>query len=411
MPRPMKKPTPLVPAALAMTLVCSACGAPDAPESPRDDLATTSRRGATFEEFLSTVQRDSNGQYVYDGDMPARDMADLRRAWEQLSPKDGALTVDQLNAALDNTWKNGEQLNLSYCVSNDFGANKQAIVNAMSSAGAAWGAQLLVNFVYVAAQDANCNSQNTNVFFDVSPIVNAPYTARAFMPGYARAQRTVFITSSALNSSWPLAGILTHELGHTLGLRHEFLRSGMCYASSEPQNWRGVTPYDPGSIMNYPYPECGGTGGTSLSQSDVEGVSQLYGSRVLARPVTATGCGEIAAGKGLGVGELIYSCDGLHYLSFTAFGVLQLVKVIPTSSGYTYQTTWSTAASTSGQAGYGMYMQGDGNLVIYTGLMRPLWHTYTGGRPGSTLQLQNDGNLVIYSPQGQPLWNTGTGGQ
>ncbi|NOK08041.1 M57 family metalloprotease [Corallococcus exercitus] len=411
MPRPMKKPTTLVHAALSMTLVCSACGAPDAPESPREELSNTARRDVTFEAFLSTVQQDANGQYVYDGDMPARDMADLRRAWEQMYPKDGALTVDTLNAALDATWKGGEQLNLSYCVSNDFGANKQAVINAMSSAGAAWGAQLLVNFVYVPAQDANCTNQNTNVFFNVSPIATAPYTAKAFMPGYSRPDRTVFITSSAFTSNWPAAGILMHELGHTLGLRHEFLRSGMCYASSEPQNWRGVTPYDAGSIMNYPYPECGGTGGNSLTQSDVEGVSQLYGSRVLARPVAPTGCGQLPAGKGLGVGESLYSCDRLHFLSFTAFGVLELTKVTITSSGYTYQTTWSTAASTSGQAGYGLYMQGDGNLVIYTGLTRPLWHTSTGGQPGSSLVVQNDGNVVIYSPQGQPLWNTGTWGQ
>ncbi|MBN8232182.1 hypothetical protein JYK02_32175 [Corallococcus macrosporus] len=409
--RPMRKPTTLVHAALAMTLMCSACGAPEAPESDRGELTHTARRDVTFEEFLSTVQQDSNGRYVYDGDMPARDLADLRRAWEQLYPKDGALTVSMLNAAADNIWKSGEQLNMSYCVSNDFGASKQAVVNAMSSAGTAWGAQLLVNFVYVPAQDANCTNQNTNVFFNVSPITSAPYSAQAFMPGHSRPDRTIFITSSAFSGTWPLTGILMHELGHTLGLRHEFLRSGMCYASSEPQNWRGVTTYDAASIMNYPYPECGGTGGTSLTQRDVEGVSQLYGSRVLARPVAPTGCGHLPVGKGLGVGEYLYSCDRMHFLTFRTFGVLELVKVTFTSTSTIYQTTWSTEASTGGQGGYGLYMQGDGNLVIYTGLMRPLWHTSTGGQPGSSLAVQNDGNVVIYSPQGQALWNTGTWGQ
>lgn len=55
-------------------------------------------------------------------------------------------------------------------------------------------------------------------------------------------------------------------------------------------------------------------------------------------------------------------------------------------------------------------MQPDGNLVIYSGLGRVIWHSGTYGNPGSGLALQNDGNLVIYSPQGQVLWTSGTWG-
>jgi hypothetical protein len=77
------------------------------------------------------------------------------------------------------------------------------------------------------------------------------------------------------------------------------------------------------------------------------------------------------------------------------------------------QLTWAViwSSNTGGQAGYGAYMQSDGNLVIYTGLGRPIWHSNTYGNPGSTLKVQNDGNVVISSPSGQALWSTGTAGR
>jgi hypothetical protein len=56
-------------------------------------------------------------------------------------------------------------------------------------------------------------------------------------------------------------------------------------------------------------------------------------------------------------------------------------------------------------------MQGDGNFVLYTGLTRPLWHTYTDGHHGAYFHVQNDGNLVVYNTAGVPVWNSGTFGR
>jgi hypothetical protein len=399
----MKKSRMLVRAALAMTSLCVGCG--PAPESTdAGPLSTTGGRAVTFEAFLGTVHQDVLGRYIYEGDLAARDMEELRQVWEQLYPRDGALTVSKYNGLRNDVWQNDQQLNLTYCVSNNFGGNKQAVVNALSTAGAAWGAKVRINYVYVPAQDANCTASNGNVVFNVDFFSDPSVLASSFMPRSERPDRTLYISDTAFRSGtgWSLAGLVTHELGHTLGFRHEFLQLGGCPGVPDPGEWVALTPYDAGSIMHYPW--CGGTNTTAPSQSDMEGAAQEYGSRVFASPSPppSTSCG-LSAGQGLGRGQFLESCGRTHMLHFQPNGTLVLYNQL------TWAVIWSS--NTGGQAGYGAYMQSDGNLVIYTGLGRPIWHSNTYGNPGSTLKVQNDGNVVISSPSGQALWSTGTAGR
>lgn len=389
-----------------MSIVCGGCGA--APEEAAGEpVTTTAGRTVTFEEFLGTVHQEADGRYIYDGDMPAYSMGELRQAWERLYPPNGALTALPYNAYYDDVWPASTKLNITYCISNGFGANKQAVIDAMSAAGSAWASKALVNFVYVPSQDANCTSANTNVEFDVNFATSTTTLASSFQPLTPRAQRTLYIYSVAFNAGtgWPLSGLMMHELGHVLGFSHEFRQPGS--SCTESGGGRPITPYDNGSIMMYP--QCGGTNTSHLSQSDMEGATQQYGSRVWANAVSPGGCGQFSGGKGLDRGQVLYSCNYRFYLQHLTNGNLRLVKVDYTPSGAIHTEYWSSG--TANQAGYGMYMQTDGNLVIYTGLGRAIWNTNTWGNPGSTLAVQNDGNLVIYSPSGQPLWNTGTGGQ
>lgn len=50
-----------------------------------------------------------------------------------------------------------------------------------------------------------------------------------------------------------------------------------------------------------------------------------------------------------------------------------------------------------------LYMQADGNLVVYDAAMRPVWNSRTHSHPGAHLAIQNSGNLVVYQG-GTPLW-------
>jgi hypothetical protein len=103
------------------------------------------------------------------------------------------------------------------------------------------------------------------------------YTARAFFPNSSRSGRNVLIDSSAFGNLgvWTLTGVLRHELGHTLGFRHEHTRlsSTGCY---EDASWRALTNYDSSSVMHYP--QCKGTqtGDLVLTASDKSGARSLY---------------------------------------------------------------------------------------------------------------------------------------
>jgi hypothetical protein len=65
------------------------------------------------------------------------------------------------------------------------------------------------------------------------------------------------------------------------------------------------------------------------------------------------------------------------------------------------------ASNTWHRGGDHCVMQGDGNLVIYTGGNKPIWDSKTWGHGGARLSLQGDENVVIYH-QNKPIWATDT---
>ncbi len=63
----------------------------------------------------------------------------------------------------------------------------------------------------------------------------------------------------------------------------------------------------------------------------------------------------------------------------------------------------------SGNGTYRAVMQSDGNFVEYKGTT-VCWATGTSNHSGAYIFMQHDGNLVLYSSTGSVLWSTSTGG-
>lgn len=258
-------------------------GCVDAPE-------VGSNAGITWETFRAGVyQEPDTGLFIVDWDRPIRGEAALYEFWASLHP--GALSI--YNNGTDIKWNTTLKKNLTYCVSDQFGAQKQLVVTAMQKATEmGWERMADVDFKYLAAQDATCTAANTNVLFDIRPVNSGgQYLARAFFPNDQRADRNVLIDPGSFDpqqtGNIPLENILGHELGHVLGFRHEHIRPEANAAEcAEDTEFRGLTPYDSASVMHYP--QCNGTSTTlAFTERDRQGVVSVYGAPVVNMPPMA----------------------------------------------------------------------------------------------------------------------------
>jgi hypothetical protein len=232
----------------------------------------------SWEDFLSVIyQEPETGVYIVNGDEPVVGREALER-WYVENVQEGGLAV-YTSGGQDVKWDATTALNITYCVSTNFGSRYSAVVSAMNTATGAWEGAAKVNFVHKSDQDAACSATNKNVIFDVRPVnAGGQYLARAFFPNQSRSSRNILIDGTSFTTQGiSLDGILRHELGHTLGFRHEHTRpeAGACF---EDNNWRGLTPYDSGSVMHYP--QCNGTNSwaLNLTSQDKTGAAALYGA-------------------------------------------------------------------------------------------------------------------------------------
>jgi hypothetical protein len=242
----------------------------------------------TFEEYKKTVTKEPipGGKYIVNGDTPISDDAKLLEFYKQnIEATAVAEFAIMTSLGIDVLWDSNKKKALKYCISNvsaesgGFGNRYNTVVSAMADATRAWQEVADIRFIHVAEEDSNCTPSNGNVIFDVRPVNFNSYLARAFFPNDDRAQRNVLIDNSAfeipVGGKLSLTGILRHELGHTLGARHEQTRpeAGTCF---EDNDWRGVTDYDALSVMHYP--QCNGKGDWSLTLTnfDKNGIACTY---------------------------------------------------------------------------------------------------------------------------------------
>jgi hypothetical protein len=261
-------------------------------EDPVDDAGFSQYRNSLKHE-ADTEDADGatvHGAFIVDDDIVKEGDEDLRQYYLESvlpqkqnptsTPNDMRPLIVGRTAGQDDKWGAAERNAVTYCVSDKFGPHKPAVVAAMRTAMAAWESVADVNYTYNLREDSKCDPKNNQVTFDVRPTSGNDYLARSFFPSNRRSVKNILIDASAFKVKAPLtlAGILRHELGHTLGFRHEHTRpqaGGKCY---EDNNWRALTTYDSASVMHYP--QCNGTGdwGPTLTAKDIAGIQKLYGA-------------------------------------------------------------------------------------------------------------------------------------
>jgi serine protease len=272
-------------AVVVVSFALVGCGGGSQTITTNEGDSQGSRPGMTWTEFRALVaQEPDTGMFIVNGDVPVSGEAALREFYET-NIAAGQLIIHQMNQ-VDQKWNDTEKLTLTYCVSKKFDGflfsdKYPQVVKAMADATGAWEKVTNVKYVHKVEEDGKCDAKNQNVVFDVRPsYAFGLYLARAFFPGNPRADRNVLIDRSSFGRTElpDLTGILRHELGHTLGFRHEHTRpeSGECF---EDNNWRALTEYDAQSVMHYP--QCNGKGDWSLSltEKDVAGIQQIYGKK------------------------------------------------------------------------------------------------------------------------------------
>lgn len=200
-------------------------------------------------------------------------------------------------------------MQISYCIKASHFANLSQIESDLAQATHDWERAANVRFFYDPTNNGTCNDPDAA---GVDFVVRDTSSSSAFgcsrlLPqelgcyGELDIDYSVWpwpwtdavgnpVPITAVHPNLTLVGILRHELGHVLGLRHEhpFDPGGTAPGCNEPQivqcpsgncQLRGqlLTAYDVESVMHYPF--CDGNAATAfqLTNFDGVGIRFLYG--------------------------------------------------------------------------------------------------------------------------------------
>lgn len=385
--------------AIGFALIALGCST----EEPTNESADIAVAGASgFEDFKESLRYDSALGLYFHEDMHF-DEDELRNYYDAMIEMSTALTIDPNSSGKPSRQSVTQRTNLSYCVSSTFTATQRtAIQSAMNTAAAAWESTIPnINFID-STPSGGCTDGSTSVYFDIrkDPACTDANgatctfgtagcgcdTANSFFPSAgSRSARFIMLQRNLWGG--PGGALLTHELGHTLGFRHEWNNASAtlpvgCTTESAVVS---LTGFDVNSVMAYPTATgaaCGTSAGYAISQLDGEGARCVYSEDRLTNGVGYCAAFGANVGSGLAGGKstsafVILSGrvmaaganpgawtsrgrpGGLNAISIVAGGG-KLFAVA--SSGDIYRWTSGTSWSVVGGAGAQFVVAHDGQL-------------------------------------------------
>jgi len=171
-------------------------------------------------------------------------------------------------------WTKKEAQNLSFCVSDKFGANFERIKSVTKAAAEEWMTYAHVDFK--TNQIAACETSQSSFLFKVVPVTRrSKYRARAFFPSSQRRKVEINRRFDRLGDL-ELKQLILHEFGHVLGFRHEHIHVDNQDDCREAEEFAPITDYDPLSIMHYKNCTLGGLRNYVLSELDKAGAVVAY---------------------------------------------------------------------------------------------------------------------------------------